>query len=193
MAWLVYSPHWRFHHQPLSSLGCLDYTPHQALTSYLCTKLFSVSLSFICVMIYFWLSALQIPSRITWNTRIVYFLWFSSDAKIGRHLGGKALVELGRRNTKGCFPSVKVTSVLVTFGLQDAGQQIQTFSSVQHALNAFPQGQEEVVTIELSIHYAAIKPVKEWKIVKVNGWIESLFETEPLAWTHHISYDGHPS
>ena len=133
------------------------------------------------VMIYFWLSALQIPSRITWNTRIVYFLWFSSDAKIGRHLGGKALVELGRRNTKGCFPSVKVTSVLVTFGLQDAGQQIQTFSSVQHALNAFPQGQEEVVTIELSIHYAAIKPVKEWKIVKVNGWIESLFENWRLG------------
>ena len=38
---------------------------------------FGESYDFIHVMIYCWLSALQIPWRIAWNTSIFYFLWFS--------------------------------------------------------------------------------------------------------------------
>ena len=54
--------------------------------------------SFIYVMIWFWLSALQIPWRITWNTSIFYFSWFSSWCEDRSTLGKDlALASLGRR------------------------------------------------------------------------------------------------
>ena len=88
---------WRFLHHP--SLGWLDLTPHQALPFPFVHQTLSVSLCFFYIYyVLSSLSALQIPWRITRNTSITYFLWFSLDAKIGLSLGKDlALVELGRR------------------------------------------------------------------------------------------------
>ena len=101
-AWLL-SSGWFFHPSKVSSppfcrLFRLHSSPSTSLPNVHQT-LFGESL-FLYVMIHFWLSASQIPWRITWNTSIVYFSWFSSDAKIGRHLEGKALVELERGDKK---------------------------------------------------------------------------------------------
>ena len=110
----------------------------------------------------------------------------------------KFVLKLHMNNTisycsKGCSPTVKVTICLGNFWSTRFSRfkLSHRFSCWEHALYALPQGQEELVIIELSIHYAAINPVREWKIVKVNGWIESLFEN----WWHGLnsSYDGRPS
>ena len=87
--------------------------------------------------------------------------------------------------SKGCSPSVKVTICLGDFWstrfCSSRFKLSHRFSWWEHALNVFPLGQDELVTIELSIHYAAINPAREWKILKVNGWIESLFENWRLG------------
>ena len=102
---LVYSPlELRFITTSLSGLW-LDFTPHQALPFPFVHQTLSVSLCFFFIYYdLFWLSAMQIPWRITRNTSIIYFLWFSLDAKIGLTLGKDlALVELGRRQLNPIF------------------------------------------------------------------------------------------
>ena len=84
-------------HHPLSRLWSRTYSSPSTSPSPSAPNSFGESFaSFIYVMIWFWLSALQIPWRITWNTSIFYFLWFSSWCE-DRSTRGKdlALDELG--------------------------------------------------------------------------------------------------
>ena len=93
--------------------------------------------------------------------------------------------------SKGCSPSVKVTICLGNFWstrfCSSRFKLSHRFSWWEHALNAFPQGQEELVTIELSIHYAAINPVREWKNCN-SKWMNWNFVWKLMTWPELIAY-----
>ena len=90
---------------------------------------------------------MQIPWRITRNTSIIYFLWFSLDAKIGLTLGKDlALVELGEETdpkisffgprrgflpTFGCFQNIlSLLSNSVNLVARCRSQIVQTLLSL---------------------------------------------------------------
>ena len=107
---------------PLSRLwSWLLLTKH--FPSLLCTKLFRWVSFLMYVMICFWLSALQIPWRITWNTSIFYFSWFSSwcedRSTLGKDLALQSLLIKDK------------LSALTEFLLLSSSYSVSSVSSIQ--------------------------------------------------------------
>ena len=109
-------------------------------------------------------------AKTQWNKQNVIRLVLIAGIKFKYPNWGRKLLHMNSTISyfsRGCSPSVKVTICLGNF--------LSTRFWAEHSLNAFPLGQEDSVTMLQATQ------------------LKVCLKTEDLAWTHYISYDGHPS
>ena len=134
-----------------------------------CNLLMQMDLTLNFLFPWLWMPEIN-RAKTQWNKQNVIRLVLIAGIKFKYPNWGRKLLHMNSTISyfsRGCSPSVKVTICLGNF--------LSTRFWAEHSLNAFPLGQEDSITMLQATQ------------------LKVCLKTQDLAWTHYISYDGHPS